>query len=62
MKKLRERGDGSWEVIKLDPSAHTVEELLHDLYQSRGWADAEEAEYEAQLESVESNEPLESVE
>ena len=45
VKKLREGGEGAWEVVKLDPSQYTVEGLLLDVYLAKGWAESNEAEY-----------------
>lgn len=52
---------GKFHVVKLDPSQYTVEGLLHDLYQSKGYADSNEEEYSAE-ESEASEESEEEVE
>lgn len=63
VKKLREGGEGEFEVIKLDPSQYTVEGLLLDVYMAKGWAEATEEEYEAQVAPEEATEaPVEAEE
>ena len=54
MKKLREDGDGEFEFIQLDPSQYTAEQLLHDSFEAKGWADATEDEYTSQVDAANS--------
>ena len=48
-KILEADADGKFQVIQVDPSLFNLEGLLNDLYVSKGWAVATQAEYEATL-------------
>ena len=56
MKSLMDSGE--WNVIQLDPSAFSVEGLLHDLYQSKGYSEASEEEYLAQFQAAQVSEEV----
>ncbi len=57
MKSLKD--DGSFNVIQLDPSEHTVEGLLQDLYEAKGYAPASEEEYAEQVAKANEAVPVE---